>query len=107
MSGDRLMRIHSPEFQTMAERVLPVTQLTSRLKVMPFEPEAGNGALLEQILRRPVRARVTIYAPLCTDHGLHLELAERVSSTRAARPWTTPASGSARALTGAPASSAR
>lgn len=31
MPSDRLMRIHSAEFQAMAERVLRVTQLTSRL----------------------------------------------------------------------------
>lgn len=29
MSSDRLMRIHSDEFQAMAERVLQVTELTS------------------------------------------------------------------------------
>jgi acetyltransferase-like isoleucine patch superfamily enzyme len=51
MPSDRLMLIHSPEFQAMAERVLRVTELTSRL---------------------------TIYPPFYTDHGLHLDLGERV-----------------------------
>jgi acetyltransferase-like isoleucine patch superfamily enzyme len=78
MSGQRLMRIHSPEFQAMAARVLTVTQLTSRLNVLPFEDEAGKAELLEQILGRPLPATVTIYPPFYTDHGLHLDLGERV-----------------------------
>lgn len=75
---ERLLRIHGPEFQAMAERVLAVTSLTSRLNVLPFDDEAGRAALLEQILGRPVPARTTIYPPFYTDHGLHLKLGERV-----------------------------
>ncbi|MDN5931019.1 MAG: sugar O-acetyltransferase [Pseudonocardia sp.] len=78
MAGDRLVRIHSPEFQAMAERVLRVTQLTSRLNVLPFEDDAGRAELLEQILGKPLPARATIYPPFYTDHGLHLDIAERV-----------------------------
>lgn len=72
------MRIHSAEFQAMAARVLQVTALTSRLNILPFDDEAGKAALFEQILGRPLPAGVTIYPPFYTDHGLHLELAERV-----------------------------
>src|SRR6478736_4717061 len=78
MAGDLLLRIHSPEFRAMSERVLRATELTSRLNVLPFDDEAGRAALLEQILGRPLPARTTIYPPFYTDHGLHLELAERV-----------------------------
>ncbi len=78
MSGDRFLRIHSPEFQAMAERVLLVTELTSRLNVLRFNDEAGKAALLAQILGRPLPPRVTIYPPFYTDHGLNLHLAERV-----------------------------
>jgi acetyltransferase-like isoleucine patch superfamily enzyme len=78
MSGEHLMRIHSAEFQAMAARVLQVTALTSRLNVLPFEDEAGKAELFEKILGRPLPARVTIYPPFYTDHGLHLDLAERV-----------------------------
>ncbi|MFG2011095.1 DapH/DapD/GlmU-related protein [Micromonospora sp. NPDC048868] len=78
MSSDRLMRIHSPEFQAMAERVLRVTELTSRLNVLPFEDEAGKAKLFAQILGRPLPKRVTIYPPFYTDHGLRLDLTERV-----------------------------
>lgn len=78
MSGDRLMRIHSPEFQAMHQRVLRVTELTSRLNALPFDDEEGKAALFEQILGRPLPERVTIYPPFFTDHGLKLDLAERV-----------------------------
>lgn len=78
MSKDRLMAIHSPEFKAMAERVLRVTELTSRLNVLPFEDDAGKAELFEQILGRPLSSKVTVYPPFYTDHGLHLDLAERV-----------------------------
>ncbi|MFE1559099.1 DapH/DapD/GlmU-related protein [Streptomyces sp. NPDC058734] len=78
MPSNRLMRIHSPEFQAMSERVLRVTALTSRLNALPFEDEEGRAGLLEEILGRPLPPRVTIYPPFYTDHGLRLELAERV-----------------------------
>ncbi len=90
MAAERLMPIHDPEvpttlertlsaeFNAMAERVLQVTALTSRLNVLPFEDEAGKAALFEQILGRPLPPRVTIYPPFYTDHGLRLDLAERV-----------------------------
>ncbi|HWU46424.1 MAG TPA: DapH/DapD/GlmU-related protein [Humibacter sp.] len=78
MPSARLMLIHGPEFQAMAERVLRVTELTSRLNVLPFDDEAGKAELFEQILGRPLPAKVTVYPPFYTEHGLHLDLAERV-----------------------------
>ncbi|QLD23288.1 sugar O-acetyltransferase [Micromonospora carbonacea subsp. aurantiaca] len=78
MPSGRLMRIHSAEFEAMAARVRRVTELTSRLNVLPFEDEAGKAELFAQILGRPLPARVTIYPPFYTDHGLNLDLAERV-----------------------------
>lgn len=78
MPGDLLMRIHSPEFRAMADRVLRVTALTSRLNVLPFDDEAAKGQLFEQILGRPLPDRTTIYPPFFTDHGLNLHLAEGV-----------------------------
>lgn len=78
MSSDRLMRIHSPEFQAMSERVLRATELTSRLNVLPFDDEAGKADLFKQLLGRPLPERATVYPPFFTDHGLNLDLAERV-----------------------------
>lgn len=78
MPSDLLMRIHGPEFRAMSERVLQATELTSRLNVLPFDDEEGRARLLEQILGRPLPPRVTIYPPFFTDHGLNLDLGERV-----------------------------
>ncbi|MEN5073144.1 DapH/DapD/GlmU-related protein [Isoptericola cucumis] len=90
MPSERLIPIHDPEvpttaerslgpeFTAMSQRVLRATELTSRLNVLPFEDEAGKAALFEQILGRPLPAGVTIYPPFFTDHGLRLELGERV-----------------------------
>ena len=78
MSSEQFMRIHSPEFKAMSERVLQVTALTSRLNALPFDDEAGKAELFEQILGRPLPARATIYPPFYTDHGLNLDLGERV-----------------------------
>lgn len=78
MPGELLMRIHSPEFVAMSERVLAVTALTSRLNVLPFDDEQGRKALLGDILGRPLPSNATIYPPFYTDHGLHLEFGERV-----------------------------
>ena len=78
MPSRRLMRIHSPEFQAMSERVLRATELTSRLNVLPFDDETGKAELFERILGAPLPDRVTIYPPFFTDHGLNLQLSERV-----------------------------
>lgn len=72
------MRIRSAEFHAMAERVARVTELTSRLNVLPFEDEAGKAELFALILGRPLPAMVTIYPPFYTDHGLRLDLVGRV-----------------------------
>ncbi|MFE3320882.1 sugar O-acetyltransferase [Nocardia sp. NPDC059195] len=90
MASDNFMDIHDPEllargervlgaeFRAMHERVLRVSALTSRLNLLPFDDETGKAALLEEILGRPLPSGLTIYPPFYTDHGLNLDLAERV-----------------------------
>lgn len=90
MADDRFMPIHDPEslalgervfgeeFSAMSDRVLQVTALTSRLNALPFDDEADRAEVLEQILGRPLPSGLTIYPPFYTDHGLRLELGERV-----------------------------
>lgn len=78
MPSEPLIRIHSPEFTAMSERVLLAIELTSRLNGLPFADEAGKASLFELLLGRPLPPRVTIYPPFYTDHGLKLELADRV-----------------------------
>ena len=62
----------------MSERVIEAMTLTSRLNALPFDDEAGKADLIKQILGRPLPERTTIYPPFCTDHGLNLDLGERV-----------------------------
>lgn len=78
ISGGHLIRIKSPEFEAMAERVLVATNLTPRLNALPFDDTAGKTALFEQILGRPLPPGVTIYPPFFTDHGLNLDHADDV-----------------------------
>lgn len=77
-SLERGERVLGPAFLEMHARVLQVTQLTSRLNVLPFDDAEGRADLLAQILGTPLPDRVTIYPPFYTDHGLRLELSERV-----------------------------
>ncbi|MCU1415220.1 MAG: transferase [Microbacteriaceae bacterium] len=72
------MLIKSPEFQAMAARVVEVMALTSRLNVLPFDDETGKAELFEKILGKPLPPKATIYPPFYTEHGLNLELDERV-----------------------------
>ena len=78
MTRDRFMRIHSPEFTAMSERVVVTLNLMSRLNALPFDDELGRTELIEQVLGAPLPARTTIYPPFYTDHGLNLRLGERV-----------------------------
>ncbi|WP_067488729.1 sugar O-acetyltransferase [Nocardia ignorata] len=90
MASENMMLIHDPElldrgervlgeeFRAMHERVLAVTAMTSRLNALPFDDEAGKAELLEQILGRPLPPKLTIYPPFYTDHGLGLDIGERV-----------------------------
>ncbi|MEV0851318.1 DapH/DapD/GlmU-related protein [Nocardia fluminea] len=90
MASDNFMQIHDPEllargervlgaeFKAMHERVLQVSALTSRLNAVPFDDEAAKTSLLVEILGRPLPAGLTIYPPFYTDHGLNLDLGERV-----------------------------
>ncbi|MFT4087619.1 MAG: sugar O-acetyltransferase [Gordonia sp. (in: high G+C Gram-positive bacteria)] len=77
-TGDRTMRIHSAEFRAMHQRVLEVTELTSRLNVLPFDDVAGKAALFAQIFGRPLPDDVTVYPPFFTDDGRNIAFEGRV-----------------------------
>lgn len=90
MASENMMLIHDPElleqgervlgeeFRAMHERVLAVTAMTSRLNALPFDDETRKAELLEQILGRPLPPKLTICPPFYTDHGLGLDIGERV-----------------------------
>ncbi len=75
---ERRLRTGTPESRRFAERVEAVMGLTARLNVLPFGDLEARNALLGEILGRPVPATVRIYPPFFTDHGLRIELGERV-----------------------------
>jgi acetyltransferase-like isoleucine patch superfamily enzyme len=78
MRGERRLRTRTAESRAFAERVQVVMQLTSRLNALEFDDLEGRNALLGEILGRPVPETVTIYPPFYSDHGLAIELGDRV-----------------------------
>ena len=78
MPDERRLRSRTPESRAFAQRVQVVMALTSRLNALPFADAEARDALLGEILGRPLPAGVTIHPPFYTDHGLAIELGERV-----------------------------
>ena len=78
MPDQRRLRVRTPEFARIAERIQHVTTLTSRLNVLPFDDMAGRAALLAEIVGKPVPSSVTVYPPFYTDHGLGIDFGEHV-----------------------------
>jgi len=72
------MQTRTPESRRFAERVQVVMELTSRLNALPFADLERRTTLLGEILGRPLPESVTIYPPFYCDHGLGIELGERV-----------------------------
>lgn len=72
------MPTRTPESRRFAERVQVVMALTARLNALPWGDLEGRADLLAQILGRPLPAAATIYPPFYCDHGLGIELGERV-----------------------------
>ena len=68
----------TPESRRFADRVRVVMELTSRLNALPFDDVEARNALLGEILGRPVPETVTILPPFYSDHGLRIDLGERV-----------------------------
>ncbi|MEU4567455.1 sugar O-acetyltransferase [Micromonospora sp. NPDC023956] len=68
--------VRTPEFARVAERIHQVTDLTSRLNVLPFDDAEGRAALFAQIFAGPLPDSVRIFPPFFTDYGLGTEFAE-------------------------------
>ncbi|WP_198153762.1 sugar O-acetyltransferase [Catenuloplanes japonicus] len=76
--AEQRMYVRTPEFARYAARIRHVTDLTSRLNVLPFADEDGRAALFAEIFGRPLPDNVTIYPPFFTEYGLGTEFAEQV-----------------------------
>jgi acetyltransferase-like isoleucine patch superfamily enzyme len=75
---ERLIPRRTPESRAATDRVQLVMELTSRLNVLRHSDVDARGALLSEILGRPVPETLTLYPPFYCDYGLNLEFGERV-----------------------------
>ncbi|MEV0266230.1 DapH/DapD/GlmU-related protein [Streptomyces sp. NPDC050617] len=72
------MQVKSAEFARHAERIVKVTDATSRLNVLPFSDSEGRAELLSVVFGGPLPDSVVIYPPFFTEHGLNTTFGENV-----------------------------
>ncbi|MFI5656008.1 DapH/DapD/GlmU-related protein [Streptomyces anulatus] len=72
------MYVQTPDFAHHAERIVEVTDATSRLNVLPFSDSEGRTELLSVVFGGPLPESVTIYPPFFTEHGLNTTFGENV-----------------------------
>lgn len=75
---DQIMYVQKPEFARHMERVVEVTDATSRLNVLPFNDGKGRAELLSVVFGGPLPESVTIYPPFFTECGLNTTFGENV-----------------------------
>lgn len=75
---DQIIHVQSAEFTGHMERVVAVTDATSRLNVLPFSDRAGRAELLSVVFGAPLPESVTIYPPFFTECGLNTTFGENV-----------------------------
>jgi acetyltransferase-like isoleucine patch superfamily enzyme len=79
MLEERRIRIRTPEWRTLFERIQVAMELTSRLNVLPFSDVDSRNALLGELLGKPLPDRAIIHPPFYCTYGLGTELGERTS----------------------------
>ncbi|MER5492344.1 DapH/DapD/GlmU-related protein [Streptomyces sp. NPDC002454] len=65
------MYVQTAEFTRHVERIVEVTEATSRLNVLPFSDTEARAELLSVVFGGPLPESVTIYPPFFTEHGLN------------------------------------
>lgn len=75
---EQVMYVQTPEFARHAERIVEVTDATSRLNVLPFSDSKGRAELLSVVFGGPLPESVTIYPPFFTEYGLNTTFGENV-----------------------------
>lgn len=75
---EQVMYVQSPDFARHAERIVEVTDATSRLNVLPFSDSEGRTELLSVVFGGPLPESVMIYPPFFTEHGLNTTFGENV-----------------------------
>ncbi|MFJ1800744.1 DapH/DapD/GlmU-related protein [Streptomyces sp. NPDC088180] len=72
------MYVQTPEFTRHVERIVEVTDATSRLNALPFSDSGGRAELLSVVFGGPLPESVMIYPPFFTEHGLNTTFGENV-----------------------------
>ncbi len=75
---EQVMYVQTPEFARHAERIVEVTDATSRLNVLPFSDSEGRAGLLSFVFGGPLPESVVIYPPFFTECGLNTTFGENV-----------------------------
>ncbi|MFI5523326.1 sugar O-acetyltransferase [Streptomyces platensis] len=72
------MYVQTPEFARHVERIMEVTDATSRLNALPFSDSEGRTELLSVVFGGPLSKSVMIYPPFFTEYGLNTRFGENV-----------------------------
>jgi acetyltransferase-like isoleucine patch superfamily enzyme len=72
------MYVKTPEFRRHADRIVEVTDATSRLNGLPFSDSEGRTKLLAVVFGGPLPESVVIYPPFFTEYGLNTSFGENV-----------------------------
>ncbi|WP_371628083.1 sugar O-acetyltransferase [Streptomyces sp. NBC_01116] len=72
------MYVQTPEFTRHVERIVEVTDATSRLNALTFSDSGGRAELLAVVFGGPLPESVMIYPPFFTEHGLNTTFGENV-----------------------------
>ncbi|RFU85245.1 sugar O-acetyltransferase [Streptomyces triticagri] len=72
------MHVRTAEFARHAQRIVAVTDATSRLNVLPFSDSERRKELLSVVFGGPLPESVTIYPPFFTEYGLNTTFGENV-----------------------------
>jgi acetyltransferase-like isoleucine patch superfamily enzyme len=72
------MYVKTPEFKRHADRIVEVTDATSRLNRLPFGDSEGRAKLLAVVFGGPLPESVVIYPPFFTEYGLNTSFGENV-----------------------------
>lgn len=75
---EQVMYVQTPDFTRHVERIVEVTDATSRLNVLQFSDSGGRAELLSVVFGGPLPESVMIYPPFFTEHGLNTTFGENV-----------------------------
>ncbi|MCY9783372.1 sugar O-acetyltransferase [Nocardiopsis sp. EMB25] len=75
---EQVIYVQTPDFARHAERIVEVTDATSRLNALPFGDSEGRADLLSVVFGGPLSESVTIYPPFFTEYGLNTTFGENV-----------------------------